>query len=293
MAVDDTGRSYDLVFSGAGGDRWFSGNFDMWPLPPGTQPIALASAAWLDVGNEENSIRIDLTEPLPAVPVTTSASTPGDGERLLRVRAEVLLSNSRLYPAGGLPALAALIPALRALGALPDSSVLPGQIVALCEKYRVPVDGIPDPPAALPARWASVLRDRDRDHAAGTSEQASETGGGDEEATGACMHVAIPALDGTAITLSGLITSGHRTRLHGVFAGFPAEEYTDGPSIWLRDDTGRWHVAIAGTWSDGGVIEFAADVLPPITPPAASVDILIIGRAAQARATVPLTWRTS
>ena len=51
-------------------------------------------------------------------------------------------------------------------------------------------------------------------------------------------------------------------------------------------------IATPGTWNNGGVIEFAASVLPPLTPSAASVDILIIGRAAQARAAVPLIWRT-
>jgi hypothetical protein len=48
-----------------------------------------------------------------------------------------------------------------------------------------------------------------------------------------------------------------------------------------------------GPWRSGGVAVFAAAALPREQPSAAAVDILVISRTADMRASAPLTWWTS
>lgn len=72
-----------------------------------------------------------------------------------------------------------------------------------------------------------------------------------------------------------------------------AEGYPEGPCVWLRDDGGQWHVAKPGSWSSGGANMFGANVVPPVPRSISAVDVLVISRTADARASVPLTWRTS
>jgi hypothetical protein len=93
--------------------------------------------------------------------------------------------------------------------------------------------------------------------------------------------------------LSGLLTRGQHTTMTGAFFGPIEQGYPEGPCIWLRDDGGRWHVAKVGSWSSGGVNVFSAEVVPPLPPSAAAVDILVISRTADMRASAPLTWWTS
>lgn len=102
-----------------------------------------------------------------------------------------------------------------------------------------------------------------------------------------------PEVDQVSTALGGLITGGGTTTLHGAFRGVPDEDYLNGPAIWLRDDTGRWHVAEPRGWTNGGVIVFSMEVIPPVAPTATALDILIIGRTADVHAAVPLTWWTS
>jgi hypothetical protein len=115
----------------------------------------------------------------------------------------------------------------------------------------------------------------------------------DRQAEAAGLCVEFPEPDRVTTVLSGLITSGDGTTLHGAFFGSAGADYPDGPSIWMRDDTGQWHVATPGNWSDGGVVIFAANVTPPLTPPVTAVDILMISLTADLSASVPLSWWTS
>jgi len=69
--------------------------------------------------------------------------------------------------------------------------------------------------------------------------------------------------------------------------------HAEGPCIWLRDDGGQWHVAKPGSWGSGGVNVFGANVVPPVAASVTAVDVLIISRTAEVRASVPLTWWTS
>jgi hypothetical protein len=69
LAVAETGHAYDLVFGGLGTDTWRFGDFIMSPSRHGPrQPGVPEQAAWLDVGNDENSVRVDLTARRPAGP---------------------------------------------------------------------------------------------------------------------------------------------------------------------------------------------------------------------------------
>ena len=162
IAVDDAGRSYDLTFGGGGDDTWSAGQFTLRAHQPASPPGALPGPAWLDVGNGENSVRIDLAARPPAAPVTAVANSLGGGERFLRTRTEALLTHAYSDLALGLPELTAVITALRAVGALPDGGALPGLVAALCDRYAVPRNSVADTAAALPDRWASILEARDR-----------------------------------------------------------------------------------------------------------------------------------
>jgi hypothetical protein len=109
----------------------------------------------------------------------------------------------------------------------------------------------------------------------------------------ASLSVRFPETDGLTIVLSGLLTRGQRTTMTGAFFGPIEEGYPEGPCVWLRDGGGLWHVAKLGSWSSGGVNVFKAEVVPPVPPSAAAVDILVISRTADLRASAPLTWWTS
>lgn len=284
-AVDDTGRSYDVFFNGSGDNTWSTGQFALRPSPGAARQAAPASAAWLEVGNDENSVRVGLTARAPAVATTATANGLAPGEQFLRIRAEAMFASAFQDIGTGLPPLAAVVPALRAVGLLPDDSLLARQIAALCHRYAVTSRDMPSPAAALPARWTGLLT--------GAYDYLPEAGSAVPSAA-ACLPVAFPATDGVATVLSGLLTRGRRTTLIGEFFGIIEQGYPEGPCIWLRDDGGQWHVAKPGDWSSSGdVTIFGANVIPPVPRSASAVDVLVISRTADLRASVPLTWWTS
>jgi hypothetical protein len=250
------------------------------PHPPS------ADTGWLDVGNDETSVRIDLTRDPPAAEVSTAENGLTAAEQFLRIRAEAMFASGYHDIGTDLKALAAVVPALRAVGMLPEGSELPPLIAALCHRYAVGRDDIPDPPATLPDRWAGLLTGDQ--HA--TLQQAD---GADPAPAVAHLPVMFPETDGVTTVLSGLVTRGRRSTMTGAFFGAVEEGYPEGPCIWLRDDGGQWHVAKQRSWGSGGVIVFRADVIPPVHPSVSSADILVIGRTADVRCSVPLTWWTS
>jgi hypothetical protein len=285
-AVDDTGRCYDLVFNGGGDNTWSAGQFNLLPNPRTRQLAMLVSPAWLDVGNDDNSVRIDLTARFPAVAVTTTGNRLAPGEQFLRIRTEAMFGSGYRDIRAGLPELTALVPALRTVGLLPDESMTERLIGAMCHRYAVSSQDIADPPAPLPARWAGLLAgsydSRPRSDSTGSASPAA-----------AHLPVTFPETDGVTTVLSGLVTQGRRTTVIGAFFGAIDQGYPEGPCIWLRDDGGQWHVAKPGSWSSGGVNIFGANVVPPVPPSISGVDVLVISRTADARASVPLTWWTS
>jgi len=287
-AVDDTGRCYDLVFNGGGDNTWSAGQFNLLPNPRARQSPVLESAVWLDIGNDDNSVRVDLTARFPAIAVTTTGNRLAPGEQFLRIRAEAMFGSGSRDIGTGLPELAALVPALRTVGLLPEDSMTARLIAALCHRYAVSSQDIAigDPLAPLPARWAGLL----------TSSYDSwpEPGStGPPSPAAAHLPVMFPEADGVATVLSGLVTRGRRTTVIGAFFGAIDQGYPEGPCIWLRDDGGQWHVAKPGSWSSGGVNIFGANVVPPVPASISAVDVLVISRTADARASVPLTWWTS
>ena len=120
-----------------------------------------------------------------------------------------------------------------------------------------------------------------------------ETGGTGPPPAAAGLSVTFPETDGLMVVLSGLLTRGQRTTMTGALFGPVENGYPEGPCIWLRDDDGLWHVAKVGSWSSGGVNVFNAEVVPPLAPSTSAVEILVISRTADMRASAPLTWWTS
>ena len=285
-AVDETGRSYDLVFNGGGDGTWSTGQFNLLANPRRRPPGASQNWTWLDIGNEEHSVRIDLTASPPSSEVTTTANGLRAGEQFLRIRTEAMFGSGYHDIGTDLPALAAVVPALRAVGLLPEDSPSARQIAALCRRYAVTREDVSDPPAELPGRWTDVLTGGQ--HGAGR-----ETGGTGPPPAAAGLSVTFPETDGLMVVLSGLLTRGQRTAMTGAFFGPVENGYPEGPCIWLRDDDGLWHVAKLGSWSSGGVNVFNAEIVPPLPPAASAVDILVISRTADLRASAPLTWWTS
>jgi hypothetical protein len=294
-AVDRAGQSYILIFNGGGDGTWSAGHFQVRANPsgppgtpgaPGARQALPADAGWLDVGNDETSVRVDLTRDAPAAEVTATGNGLTAGEQFLRIRAEAMFASGYRDIGTDLKALAAVVPALRATGVLPEGSELPRLIAALCHRYAVSREDIPDPPGALPDRWTGLL----------TGDQHAswqQPDGADPPPAAAHLPVAFPETDGVTTVLSGLVTHGRRSTMTGAFFGAVEEGYPEGPCIWLRDDGGQWHVAKQRSWSSGGVIVFRADVIPPVHPSVSSADILVIGRTADSRCSVPLTWWTS
>jgi hypothetical protein len=313
-AVDAAGQSYDLVFNGGGDGTWSAGHFALRPsppgppgppTPPGRQQARPPDAGSLIVGNDETSVRIDLTAGSPAAEVTTTENGLTAGEQFLRIRAEAMFASGYHDVGTDLKGLAATVPALRAAGMLPERSELPGTIAALCHRYAVSREDVPDPPAALPDRWASLLTGDQhaswqRDGADSPPASSSHGGlrppvppGPPPFPAAAHLPVAFPETDGITTVLSGLVTHGRRSTITGVFFGTVDEGYPEGPCIWLRDNDGQWHAAKQRSWSSGGVNVFWADLIPPVHPSASRADILVIGRTADSRGSVPLTWWTS
>jgi hypothetical protein len=255
-AVDAAGRSYDLVFNGGGDGTWSTGQFNLLPNPRRLPPGARQNWTWLDVGNEEHSVRVDLTAGFPAPEVTTTPNGLGTGDQFLRIRAEAAFASGYHDIGTDLPALAAMVPALRAVGVLPDDSASARLIAALCRRYAVTREDVTDAPAALPGRWTDVLT-------GGQHGSWQEAGGTDPPPAAASMPVTFPETDGVAIVLSGLLTKGQRTTMTGAFFGPIEDGYPEGPCIWLRDDGDQWHVAKPGSWSSGGVNVFKAEVVAP------------------------------
>ncbi|MBO0806187.1 MAG: hypothetical protein J2P25_24330, partial [Nocardiopsaceae bacterium] len=178
--------------------------------------------------------------------------------------------------------LASAVPAVRAVGVLPDGSLVPGQVAALAERLGAPGRMIAEP-GELPERWASLLNDG-----------LYVTGGGPTAA--AHLAAVLPEADGLAIHLAGLVTlPGMGTRIFGgLRVEMPArggQSPSPGQALWLRDDRGSWHSVSLGGWSsceDG--YSFQAAVVPPVGPETSHIELYITGPTTEVRVASPLTW---
>jgi Sigma-70, region 4 len=308
-ARDDNGTSYGMGFRGGRGRRptELAGELILDPgPPPGIRWLELTTAPG------EPAMRIDLNPgdgPPDGAGMTVRGAGTSPGEHLLHRMATRLLllalafpHEIRLHPVVPGPepfscvadGLGDAIAALQAGGVLSPLSPVPGQLAALCASLDVTGHGITAPPARqLPGPWLSMLAHYRRRK----PEQAPGRDGC------AAAAVAFPQLDGIRLALLGLHNFGGSTVLYGHAIGMtpggphrPPDVEADFPlRIWVRDSGGRWHAtrAAARRWSaeDDSDMMMRLEVVPPLSPATAWIDVLASGQAAEACATLPLRWQ--
>jgi hypothetical protein len=302
-ATDNAGRPYRLGFSGGGSQALSLGQLSLQPVPP-------PGIAWLEVHCAGESVRIDLTATAPGAEVTVRSVAGNIGEAYLLRRAEILLTRPSRIAAAEVTGLASAVPALRAVGALPGDSPVPGQVAALAERMGAPGRAIAAP-AELPERWADIAAARSAPAAAGGIGEAGGIGG---TVAAAWLSAVLPEADGLAIYLAGLATLPGNGTL--IFGGLQVRTGNDQPgdsrpedsqpgagqpafspgqaALWVRDDAGGWHsVAIRGWSRHGSSYTFRAAVEPPIGPGVSSVGFYVAGATTEIRAVIPLTWWTA
>ncbi|HEX6518470.1 MAG TPA: hypothetical protein VF070_00435 [Streptosporangiaceae bacterium] len=305
-ATDDQGAGYTLGFVGHGTMAGWNGLLRLDHAPP-------PGVRWLDLACPGGPTRrVSLEPPLhhPAVTITEITRSPGEhllnatAVRLLTAAVEVAARSWPGPPATALRQMSQLatglgdiVEALVAARALSPLSPVPGQLAMLCESLDLREHGItavlnlPGPPAAalpaseLPTPWLSMLSYAHRRK----PEIASPRDG--------CADVALalPELDGITISILGLHANEEGTDLHIYLTGIPPDVNPEThllPTLWLRDDTGRWHAARGKGMNVVHDGEAAAQlqILPPLTR-CTSLDIIAAGRSAEARGSVPVRWR--
>jgi hypothetical protein len=289
-ATDDTGTSYRLMFSGGGSSDEWTGELALYPDPP-------PGLRWLEItGPDTPPQRVGL-QPEPSRAATSVPASPG--EYLLNASAAGLLVTLPHFSAQERRALATvhqepserasiiaeIEKGLVAVGALSPDSPMPGQLAAL----RAAVSAGDRGPAAapgqeLPEHWESVLASYQRPRQA-TAQPDS------------CAPIALtlPELDGVVASVLGLHNADDACTLFVHASGVAPWHLRGGteplPLIWLRDSDDRWHVTQSGgsTESDGELL-MQLEVIPPLAKPD-WVEVLVIGRSAEVRATIPLRWR--
>jgi hypothetical protein len=279
-ATDDQGASYSLWFSGGGHPMLRAGVLQLDPDPP-------ADIRWMDLTAIDGVTRRISLEPPPHSPsVTMAEASHAPGEYVLHAIASGILGGRAGMPAepwaGDFGEITA---ALLAAGALSPLSPLPGQLVTLCESLDLRDHGIAAPAARdLPAPWHGLLT-----HAIRRKRDSTLPRSGC-----AAAAVTLPELDGLTVSLLGLHSDEDGTMLHIHASGVPedADPAEFFPVFWLRDDGGRWHTARNTGWSFREGTE-RVTVLPvtPALNQCTSLEIIVAGRTAEVRTTLPLYWR--
>jgi hypothetical protein len=193
-----------------------------------------------------------------------------------------------LYVAGlgvgwGAGGLGDVVEALRASEAIPALSPLPGQLATLCRYLEIGGHGITAPPSgSLPERWQGV-------HLGIMRGPVSRVPAGS-----AAAAVTLPEVDGITLTILGVHDTGDRTVIFMHACGMTGDgssETDTGPVIWVRDRAG-WHATQSGGSADmDGEVTMAVAVLPPLGRDASWIEVLVAGRSAEARVTLPLRGR--
>lgn len=286
-AVDDGGRSYRLDFTGGGHADVWKGHFTVDPVPP-------PGARWLQVtsASGEPAGRIDLTAPAGAADATVEEAPSTAGERLLDAVAVNVMAGAALdRPAGTQPAgaLGDIVRTLEVASALSALSPAPGRLAALCQRLGLDTHGIPVPPTAeLPGPWLDLIAYYGRRHQPRARDGI------------AAMPVLLPELDGVRFALAGLHSHDGRSTLYVVARGLPpmagrfvaGTSVSLGPTWWLRDDSGRWHLAAGHEWNhdDSGGTRLGLRVYPPLSRAVTAVDLVVTGTSARIRTQVPVSW---
>jgi hypothetical protein len=272
-ATDDRGGTYKAHFTGGWDESRIDGALSFHPIPP-------PGARWLDVKvGESDPVRVQLagSQPVTADWVEGHASPV---ERFLDSQAERFLSHHWLHGVGDVAEVPEAITALREVGAVSSGSPALRRFAALLRRLGAAAPELQDVPSSdLPESWASVLDSLDAaDGPTGVSPLA----------------VVFPEIDGTRCVLTGLRSEPDSASLQlvgwGWPGGWPGE--TMWPSVWARDDAGRWHIAADHSGDiGGGHADVNLRLTPPIYPRATSLEITMLGKSGRATATVPLAWQ--
>ena len=281
-AADDRGTYYRVTLGGEGGELTWQGAIGLHgALPP--------QARWLDLiaDGTQRLVRIELN-PADIQPAGAAETAPAvaPGERLLAGVAERILASA--WDDGGPsvdPRLDEAITVLTAAGALAADSPTPGRLAALCERLGVTGYGISAPPAAdLPPRWTEVMP-------------------GDPPGPGPEWFVplgpAVADLEDARFVVAGLATAAGQSFLHVVATGMalqPIHGRPTGPSWWVRDGAGHWHLAAVSdphALQPSGAMGFGAAAFrlrltPPLRTRPDRIEVVVTGRADRARVVVPV-----
>jgi hypothetical protein len=290
-ATDDQGNSYGIGLHGSGISGPGEWILRLHPDPP-------RELRWLDLAAVPGgpAARIQLAgagQPPPEVTVSPAGTDPAG--HLLDAIAMRLLAAVAAYPrhipldvAGlrvGLVAegLGDVVEALQASEAIAADSPVPGQLARLCEYLEVGGHGITAPPAdSLPERWRGVLI------------QLLRGAGGRGPAGSAAAAVALPEVDGIRFTVLGVHGTADRTVIFMHASGATADESPgmgSWPVIWVRSRDG-WHATRPGGSMDlDGEVTMDVAVMPPLGRDADWIEVIVAGRSAEARVTLPLRWR--
>ncbi|MGH3300545.1 MAG: hypothetical protein ACRDOK_02485 [Streptosporangiaceae bacterium] len=277
-ASDDRGVTYQAHFAGGWGKSRIDGALSFHPVPP-------PGAQWLDVKvGESDPVRVQLAGSQPAPAELIEDENASAIEHFIDSRAERLLSHLWLPGAGDGAAAPGALAALREIGAVSPASPALRRLAALLRRLGSDPPEVGDVPSSdLPEPWASVLDCQDAtDGPTGVSPLA----------------VAFPEIDGTRCVLTGLRSEPDSASLQLVCWGWTAPGWqglpgeTTWPSIWARDNAGRWHIAADDGGSfGGGHANVTLRLTPPVHPDATTLEIALIGKSARAVATVPLAWQ--
>ncbi len=291
--TDDRGNDYDLRddsgWTDSGGD---------WGAVLSISPVPPAGTQWLELTMRPGSpsVRVDLGGPGAddeAAPGQPRAGLPAVGSpagQLIDAVAEDLL---RLAVASGeqdlarfdLSDVAEIVTALDAVGALAPARDAVGRLLTLAGRLGVtvpPALSAPAPPGELPAAWMNMLENRHR------------RDGRPGAATAAAV---LPELDGVRFVAAGLRShaAGANLRVLGWGQQLPPRLHAGGMddswSWYARDDRGRWHMGTEGSWSsDDHHMDLRLDLVPPLHPEAAALELILGDRSGRVTATVRLDW---
>ncbi len=292
-ARDDRGNRYELhEDSGWSDEENWGGVLRLTPVPP-------AGTQWLELIMSPGSppVRLDLAgsgpghdgpEPEEALPAVSPA------ERLVDAAA---LETLAMAAAGGhslpwhdLSAVADVVTALDAVGALEPARAAVGRLVTLAGRLGVAIPpalsaAAPPGPAELPEAWRNVLEN---------------TGRRDGPLGAAPAAAVLPALDGARFVLTGLRSDETGADLHVMAWGaqvLPHFLHDSAFRRWswsARDDRGRWHAAEEGNSSSGDQhADLTLRLVPALHPESTALAVTVAGPSGQVTATVPLDWRGS
>jgi hypothetical protein len=116
-----------------------------------------------------------------------------------------------------------------------------------------------------------------------------------QPARSAPLAAVLPESDGIGLTVLGLHDSGDRSVVFmhaiGMNGGGPYEQ-DRWPVIWIRDSAGGWHATSAnGSADQDREVTMGMLVVPPLSRDTDRIEVVVVGRSAEVRATLPVRWQ--